>query len=179
MDLVKSITDILKNGADEFAYKRVGPTGADLGDGADTWHDGVLRVGSTREFTQPVEMVYGESGNLLTTEDGNFAAKIMLTSAQSGAHVEKFIKDEIVGKYFAVFIKVGKGLNQTTEEIFAPLIKFERTLSIVAPGRRPVLTMHVLYNFISVTPATVPSWAAAAANTYAVGVGEVYLPKET
>lgn len=179
MDMLQTLTSILKNGGDLCAYKRVTALGADLTT-PDTWHDGTFRIDSDLGFDQPMEPIYLESGALGNVGHGNYQFQIVVTSAQLDASLINFInKKATLTDYYAMFFDAGLGADAKKLELFVVVGKFQRSLKWQGKTRQPVWTYTALTNMAAVTPATVPSWAIGAANAFAVPVRDHFKAVET
>ncbi len=177
-DLVKDLTAIRRKGGTNFSYKRVNSDGSDT-TVPDTWHDGVYRQASEISFDEPIETSELESGELVDGEEGVMTTNLEITSAQDDASIINFLKDEVKGKYFAIFLERGKSINGKVIEFFIPIVKIARSWSSKSGERKPVLKCKFLYNEDIITPASVPTYAKAVAASYAVAAGAYFTPVET
>jgi len=169
---------ITKDGGQKWAYKRVQEDGSDLSQ-ADTWHDGVYREKSTFEWGRGSTPIIDESGQQVATDLEEVKTSWSITSLQDDAATETFLKDETQGTYFAIFMNAGEDSDSKIKERFIAIATIDSSYKSDSPGRRPEIKIIPQCNATAITPASVPTWAKAAASAYIVAAEKYYTVKST
>lgn len=148
-----SVDSINENGEDRAAFRIVTATG--LSASNEFWFDAFYRSKSTFNFTQPLKEKIGESGNVLKSVPGNVSFEVKLTSMQSNSELFNFLMDDVVDKYFALFLEVGETDSSQNEFMYAPLCQIQRGFNVSAPGREVEVTIKVLQSPIAWSGSTI------------------------
>lgn len=137
-----NVDQISDKGEDRAAFRIVQSNSASASN--ENWFDTFYRSKSTFNFEQPLEDKIGESGNVLTTKPGNVKFDVKLTSMQTNSELFNFLMDDVVDRYFAVFLEVGETDSSQNEFLYMPLCQIQRGFNVSAPGREVEVTIKPL-----------------------------------
>jgi hypothetical protein len=160
--LSQNAGNISQKGDDLGAIRIVNSDGTHSG--SETYMDLPLRGKMDFTFDQPEEEIYGESGRVLTTEEGNVKCEIKLTLLENGSNVFNFLNTDVQNRYFSIVLAGGQGSNNTNKWFYAPVTKIQRGWGTHSqPGGTLEMTVKVLdnptaFNGASLTAGTVTSW---------------------
>lgn len=150
--------EIQSKGGHHMDYMEVNADGTPLTT-PDTWHSMPYRSKSDNDFKAPKKAVNDEGGAVIKNSDDNEDSTLTVTSLQDSAKLEKFIKYESRGKYYAIFMDCGPTADGARKERFIPIVEFERSYKASAPGRTPDIKMLQIATPDDITPASLPDWA--------------------
>jgi hypothetical protein len=182
-DLTRTLTSILKNGGQNWGYRRVTVDSSDVITASEVnWHNGVYRMSSKITNTTNEESVPGEDGEILTYEKGIQELIYLIKSAQFDKATIEFLQEYgSTPVYFQMIVSWGLGADNKAMEAFMPLVKFSGDFDVDLPGRKFDIKVQILSNKTSHTPSdfTGLSWVQGAAVDFTTAANKRFKINET
>jgi len=178
-DLVgKDASQISAKGGADVWYKRVTAAGADLAT-PDTWHPMGYQAKYDIHWEQPQDEKKDRSGEQVAVVNGDFTIGGLIALMQRGADTMIFLKDDVVGQYFALVSNHGLVTAGKTLEVFIPITQIARKAKFEEPYEGTDIEFKPIKNNASVTPASVPSGIKGAFGVFATAANKYFMPVET
>jgi hypothetical protein len=144
----------------------------------DIWHVGSLRKASEISFDQAEEIDELEDGMPTYPEPGKITASVSLTLGQDDVNTIKFLMRESKKYEFSLMYEKGKSTNSSTQQIFVPYTRLNRSYSAKSGDRKPVTKFNIMNNLAAVVPSNVPDFCVGVAADYTCPAEEYFEPFE-
>lgn len=168
------ITDAIHSKGGKFqSYKEVKSDGSDLTT-PDTWHDLPYRSKTTTDLKRARKVINGEDGEVITTELDAIDPSVTFTSLEDTVALRIFITKTSVDKYYAVMRDEGEDTTGKRAEVIYPLVQFDNSYKVDAPGRTPEIKFIPYRVDKDITQATLPTWAKSDETDLKVSAGDYY-----
>ena len=144
--------------------------------------DGTYSAGDTTDlgyindcglrFETETEDIPDETGQTVTSLEGNDTVKLEGMFMQSSKDVLDFLRDETIGKYYQIYYKATPtaALNGLTQELFVGIAKLKRQIDVKANTKRIPFEFTLLQNAAAIA-ITTPNSVYGSIETATVNIG--------